>query len=61
MLAFDDLFDDLFAEGIELARVTRGEDTLVGNDLRFLPIRAGVHGIRFDRLVEGHLGSWANR
>jgi hypothetical protein len=35
MPAFD-LFDDLFAESIEVARITRGEDTFADSDFRIL-------------------------
>jgi hypothetical protein len=35
MLAFD-LFDDLFTESIEVARIARGGDAFVDSDLRIL-------------------------
>jgi hypothetical protein len=42
MFAFADLFNDLGAEGIEVARVARCNDPVIDHDFRIFPSRIGV-------------------
>src|SRR6202012_2706842 len=52
--AFLDLFDDLAAEGFEVARIARRDDPLVDDDLGVLPFGAGVGDVGLDRLERRH-------
>src|SRR3954452_6132870 len=52
--AFLHLFDDLGAEGLEVTRIARGDDALVDDDLRILPLRAGIGDVGLDRFVGRH-------
>ena len=44
--AFLDLLDDLCAEGIEVARIARGDDAVIDHHLGILPFRAAVDDVR---------------
>src|ERR1700751_1492561 len=54
-MALLDLFDDLDAEGFEIARIAGGNHALIANDLRILPLRARVRHVGLDRFEGGHL------
>ena len=55
--AFPDLLDDLCAEGIEVARITRGDDAVIDYHLGIFPFRAGVDDVRVDGPVRGHFAA----
>src|SRR5436190_8160941 len=55
--AFADLLDDFCAEVLEIARIARGDDAVVGHHRSILPLAAGIDDVGLDRLVGGHLAA----
>src|SRR5262245_8471256 len=51
------LLDDLVREGLEVARIARRDDAVVGHHLRILPLRAGIDAVGLDGLVGGGLAA----
>jgi hypothetical protein len=60
MFAFADLFNDLGAEGFEVARVARRNDPVIDHDFRIFPFRPGVGDVCLDRLVRRHLSAFGD-
>jgi hypothetical protein len=58
VLSFFHFLDDLPRERVEVARVARGDDAVVGDDFAVLPLAAGVDHVGLDRLVGGHLAAF---
>src|SRR3954452_13281605 len=53
--AFRDLLDDLAGKCLKVTRIARGDDALVDDDLRILPLSTGIDAIGFDRMIRGRL------
>jgi hypothetical protein len=56
--AFLHFLNNLADKRLKVARVARGDDTVVGHDFGIFPLAAGIDHVSFDRFVRRHLAAF---